>query len=183
MVETLAQHAEHRALHLCEAAGLVAMDEPLGRRRLREHDLPDLVEPPICLVAVVGHPVPLGQLLHATHRAVELVRPASLLGEGGRVEVAVILAEDAVDVVGPVEGGLDAACGGGALEQHVVDGIVPEHAGVVLVAHLVLPRAEAATRPDAVAAERLVRRVHVHVALDVGHGVAVLEPLVPDRGD
>ena len=65
---------------------------------------------------------------------------ASLLGEGRRVEVTVILAEEAVDIVGPVEGGLDAARRGGALEEHVVDRVVPQHAGVVLVAHLVRGR-------------------------------------------
>ena len=29
----------------------------------------------------------------------------------------------------------------------------------------------------------LIGSVDVHVALDIGHGVAVLEPLVPHRGD
>mmetsp|Transcript_18909 Transcript_18909/g.48355 ORF Transcript_18909/g.48355 Transcript_18909/m.48355 type:complete len:206 (+) Transcript_18909:1015-1632(+) len=157
------------------------MYEPFGLAAQPDHHAPDLVEPAVVLIAVRQHPVPSWLAREPARRLAERVRAAGGARELIRIEVAVVLAEHVVDHVRRVEHRL--AAGGVATKEHIVDGVDAEHARVVLVAHLVLPRAEAPARPDAEVAQRDVRGVHVHVPLDVRHGVAVLEAFHPARGD
>jgi len=68
-------------------------------------------------------------------------------------------------------------------EHHVVSSFDAEHAGMVLVADLVLPGSESATRPDALLFQVRQALSDSGVAVETGGGVAALKTTMIDGND
>mmetsp|Transcript_42092 Transcript_42092/g.103795 ORF Transcript_42092/g.103795 Transcript_42092/m.103795 type:complete len:244 (-) Transcript_42092:2821-3552(-) len=187
VVQTLVEHFARRPLYVAHAATLVRMHKVLDTR-VRDHRL-EGARPRVCLVAVPGERRPGGQWLQVAGGQSEFcVAPGSSVRSGAcggellrGVDFPLVGAVHVVHFGGRVERRLHPLAV--ASEEHGVDCVVPQHARVVLISHLILPRSEAAAAPDVHLPQRVVRLVHVHIPLNVGHGVAVLQALRPDRLD
>lgn len=103
---------------------------------------------------------------------------AVLLGEHlSAVHQASLVVLSAVDEVGVVESQLNTAV------DNVVNSLDTQHEGVVLVADLVAPAAEAATRPDVHALQLGQQLGQSTLAFERGSGVSVVEAAVVGGDD
>ena len=101
-----------------------------------------------------------------------------LLGKGlGTIHQTTLGVLATVDEVGVVEGQLNGTV------DNVVDGLHTQHEGVVLVADLVAPAAEATTRPDALLLQLGQDLGEGTLTLQGGGGVAVVEAAVVGGDD